>query len=494
MRKYLFVFIAVLTMQQLSGKEYPASLFGIKSDGTTLNTSSIQKGIDYIHEQGGGVLVFHVGRYMTGTVYLKSNVTLHLKEGAVLVGSTNPFDYTKDSYIGRTSLIFAVKQTNVGVTGKGTINGQGFITANNLITLIQKGVVADPLHHDRPDEVNRPHLIYFRECSQVKIKGIFLKDPASWTQAYDQCTDVLIDGISVDSKSYWNNDGLDIIDSEKVVIRNSFFDAADDAICFKSHEVNKINQQVLVENCVARSSASAIKFGTASKGGFRDFTIRNITIYDTYRSAVTFAAVDGGVVENISVDSIRAIHVGNVFYLRIGDRWSSGRKPLMRNITVSNVYAEVSPSKADAGYNYEGPIEHLPRNVSPATIIGLPEYRIEDVTLRNITMAYPGGGDSLYAKRGLTPEELDGIPEMRKSYPEYSQFKELPAWGVYVRHADRITLDRVTFRAKDTDYRPALVTDDVHGITIKGCMIEEPDSSDKTQFFPYKTSAVSSTL
>lgn len=114
-------------------------------------------------------------------------------------------------------------------------------------------------------------------------------------------------------------------------------------------------------------------------------------MYDTYRSVITFATVDGGVIENISVDSIRAYNIGNVMYLRIGDRWSDGNKPVMRNITISNIHAEVAASKPDSGYNYEGPLEHLPRNISPASIIGLPEYRIQNISLRNIVMHYPGG-------------------------------------------------------------------------------------------------------
>ena len=125
--------------------------------------------------------------------------------------------------------------------------------------------------------------------------------------------------------------------------------------------------------------------------------MKNIKIYDTYRSAITFAAVDGALIENIEVDGVRSIHTGNVIYLRIGDRWSAGKKPIMKNITIKNVYAEIPMDKPDAGYNYEGPIEDLPRNISPASIVGLPEYKIQNVTLRNIEIVSPGGGNLYYA-------------------------------------------------------------------------------------------------
>ncbi len=105
----------------------------------------------------------------------------------------------------------------------------------------------------------------------------------------------------------------------------------------------------------------------------------------------------------------------------------------------------------------------MPRNISPASIIGLPDHKIENVTLENIEIVYPGGGNPLYAYRGTDPKSLDGIPEMANAYPEFSQFKELPAWGLYIRHAKQINLKNVTFRIKGADYRPTIVADDLTG-------------------------------
>jgi hypothetical protein len=473
---------------QLSAKDYIATEFGVKNDGITLNTCSIQKAIDFIHENGGGRLVFESGNYVTGSIYLKSNVTLQLNYGATILGSTNPFDYVKDKKIGWMSMIFAVNQENIGITGKGTINGRGFTTANNMVNYIHRGVYTDPLKYDRPNETNRPQNIYFRECANIVITDITLRDPASWNQTYDQCKNLYVDHITVDSKSYWNNDGIDIVDCDGVVIKNSYFDAADDVLCFKSHSAQHMCQNVVVDNCVGRSSANGLKFGTVSRGGFKNFKVTNLTIFDTFRSAITFAAVDGGEIENIVIDGVRSINTGNVIYLRIGDRWSSGKKPYMKNIMISNVYAEVPLGKPDVGYNFEGPIEDLPRNVSPASIVGLVENKIQNVTLKNIQIVYPGSGNPLYAKRGLTPAELDGIPEMREAYPEFSQFKELPAWGFYVRHAEGINFENVTFTALKKDYRPSVVLDDVKNATFSGLVVNEPESVGKQQVFPYKTS------
>jgi polygalacturonase len=106
--KPLLLAFLLLSSNNLPANDYNASMFGIRSNGTTLNTTSIQKGIDYINENGGGRLVFYVGRYLTGTIHLKTNVTIQLEEGAILVGSPNPLDYEFMS--NWTALIFAHNQ------------------------------------------------------------------------------------------------------------------------------------------------------------------------------------------------------------------------------------------------------------------------------------------------------------------------------------------------------------------------------------------------
>src|SRR5205085_12189952 len=114
LKKYLLIIFLCLQILHVGAKDYPASLFGIRSDGVTLNTRSIQFAIDYIQQRGGGRLVFDVGRYLTGSIHLKSGVGLHLKEGAILLGSLNPFDYDKN---GLTALLLSNDQQNISITG-----------------------------------------------------------------------------------------------------------------------------------------------------------------------------------------------------------------------------------------------------------------------------------------------------------------------------------------------------------------------------------------
>ena len=457
LRKYFIAIILGSSFLQCAAKDYPASFFGIYSDGITLNTRSIQFAIDYIHKEGGGRLVFDVGRFLTGSIHLKSNVTLHLREGAVIVGSLNPLDYDRQVF---TALVLSEGQQNIAITGEGVIEGQGRLVARNVADLIHKGLIKDAFRNDRPEVEDRPMLVYFRNCTNVSIYKVTMRNAAAWVQTYDQCVALHIDSITVDSRAFWNNDGLDIVDCDSVTVANSYIDAADDGICLKSHDPNKICQNINIRNCVIRSSASGIKFGTASLGGFRYIRIANIRIFDTYRSAIALEAVDGGSIASVEIDSLQVSHTGNLIFLRIGER-ISGKRGKLDNIRINHVVAEIAANKSDSGYEYEGPIEHMPRNISPAIIItGLPGIPVTNVSLDNIQIVHPGGGNSKFANVALN--ELESIPENAAGYPEFSMFRELPAWGIYIRHAENIHLSNADLSRLKKDYRTAIVLDDVH--------------------------------
>lgn len=482
-KKYFIVLIIFFHCLQGSAKDYPASLFGIYSDGVTLNTRSIQFAIDYIHQQGGGRLVFDVGRFLTGSIHLKSNVTIHLLEGAVLLGVLNPMDYDREDL---TALILCHDQQNVAITGSGVIDGQGREVARNVAALVHKGLIKDAFRNDRPEVPIRPMLIYFRSCKNVLINGVTMRNAAAWVQTYDQCKNLRVDSITIDSRAFWNNDGIDIVDCDSASITNSYIDAADDGVCLKSHDSAKVCQNIIVRNCTIRSSANGIKFGTASLGGFRNVKLINLKVFDTYRSAVALEAVDGGFVEDVEVDSLQVLNSGHAIFLRIGER-IKGKKSKLENIRMKNISAEIAATKPDSGYEYEGPIEDMPRNISPPIIIaGLPGVLITNVSFTNIELKHPGGGNPMFAK--ILLNELDSVPEIPASYPEFSKFKELPAWGVYIRHAKDIKFNNLTLSCGKKDYRTAIVLDDVHHSEFVKTTIKEHDK--KKSFYQHNSSEI----
>jgi hypothetical protein len=459
-------------------EDYPASKFGIRSDGVTLNTRSIQYAIDYIHDRGGGRLVFDVGRYLTGSIHLKSDVGLELKEGAVLLGSLNPFDYDKDGHADTLrfmALLLADGQRNISISGRGMIDGQGREVATNIVALAHSGVIRDPLVSDRPNEANRPMLIYFRSCSGVTVKDVTLANAASWVETYDQCNGLTIESIRVDSKAYWNNDGIDIVDCGQVRVIGCFVDAADDGICLKSHDSAAACTDVLIRDCTIRSSANAIKFGTVSRGGFRHIRIIHNKVYDTYRSALALEAVDGAAIQDVVADSLDAVNTGNALFMRIGAR-SGSRQSSLAGVVIRHFSVQIAAGKADSGYPYEGPVQDEPRNISPIVLTGLPGAFLQDIRLEDVSVSYPGGGNPFIASRG----PADSVPELPAKYPEFSMFRELPAWGMYIRHARGLQVKNLRLYCAVKDYRTAIVLDDVAGASWEGTVLKEPGKKSLT--------------
>ena len=189
-----------------------------------MNTSAIQKAIDQAHKEGGGRVVVPTGRFLTGSVELKSNVHLHVELTAELLGSRNPNDYKG---LNRwKALILADGATNITISGAGTIDGQGAELALHIDSLFYIGELDSSdynLVEKRPMHQVRPQLIEFMRCRNIRVTGVTLKDASCWVQTYEQCKNVEIDKIRVDSDAYWNNDGIDVIDCQNVSITNSFF-------------------------------------------------------------------------------------------------------------------------------------------------------------------------------------------------------------------------------------------------------------------------------
>ncbi|MEX8548450.1 MAG: glycoside hydrolase family 28 protein [Mucilaginibacter sp.] len=478
---YLRITLAIFMVNvfAVSAKDYPASFFAISPGDTFLNTRSIQFGIDYISQNGGGSLVFAAGKYHTGCVHLKSDVTIQLNEGAVLLGSVNPFDYDRQNtpfdhnYNTSLALILGLNQHNIGITGKGIIDGQGKELAANVGELIRTGLEKGG-SISRPDEDRRPMIINLFGCENVVVKNITLKNSACWVECYNQCKNVIVDSIRVDSRAFWNNDGIDIVDCDGFKVSNSYFNASDDGICLKSLGPDVANQNILIQNNSMTTEASGIKFGTASLGGFKNIRILNNKVFDTNRSAIALEAVDGAVIENIEVDGIKGINIGNAIFLRVGARKGT-RKGKVENVSIQNVNVELRAEK--------NPLKNMPGVV----IAGMPDQIITNVKLKNIVIKSPGGADKALAKVSI--DNIKDIPEKPNSYPEYNMFGELPAWGVFIRHARDIQIEGLFITAAKADFRTAIVLDDVHHSAFKKLTVKEPESK-KTSYINNSTDII----
>lgn len=460
-----------------AGKEYLITNYGAIGDGKTLNTAAIQKAIDVATKNGGGKIIVPKGIYLTGTIELKSNIELYLEANATLLGSANPFQYQSLQMKGRPespkkddnsqlALLVAYKANNISISGKGTIDGQGTALAVNVDSLHHAGIVIDPdysIEVNRPNEKMRPKLIRFSMCKNVLFSHTTFKNSASWGLSLELCSNVTLDSLTIFNRAYWNNDGMDITDSKNVRITNCNINSADDGICLKSYYPGYYNDSIFIANCTIISGASALKLGTASIGGFKNITIKNIRIFDTYRSAIALESVDGGFIENINVTNIVAENTGNAIFIRLGQR--SGSNPgSIKNVYISDITVEVPLSRPDLNYDIRV-YEAGNHNPLPSSIVGIPGNYIEHVTLNNIKITYPGRATKGQAYFPLN--RLSQLPEKIKDYPEFSMFGELPAWAFYVRHAKDIHIKNVTLLLKQYDFRPALIFDDVKGVNLE---------------------------
>ncbi len=470
MRVILLTFFIVANNFVLLAQDYNIIAYGAKADGKTMNTSAIQSAIDAANKNSGGRVLIPEGIFLTGSIILKSNVELHLEEKAVLLGSTNRDHYLKlNRWL---SLILADNQNNISITGKGKIDGQGRRLALNIDSLFYIGHLDSVSYNfadKRPSHLVRPQLIEFVECKNITVKNVTLMNAACWVQTYDQCSNILLDSVTVNSDAYWNNDGIDIQDCHNVRITKCNVNSADDGICLKSQSAEHNCDSIYIANCTVRSSASAIKFGTVSHGGFKNVTIENIKIFDTFRSAIAIECVDGGTLENILVDGVNAVNTGNAIFIRLGDRNKSKDAGLIKNVTIKNMKVDIAFNRPDSEYEIRGPELPFFHNTFPSSITGIPGHPVENVTIENIEINYPGRGNDGLAYLPLS--RLDFVPEKIADYPEFSMFGELPAWGFYLRHVDGIKMKNIKLSIVASDYRPAMVFDDVKKLNLNSIII-----------------------
>jgi hypothetical protein len=428
---------------------YSVLRFGAVPDGKTKNTAALQKAIDTASAAGGGTVYFPAGRYLSGTLVLKSNVTLHLDNGAVLLGSTELADYPRHvpafvshsaTYVNR-SLLYAEQVHNIGIEGAGTIDGQG----------------GDPAFKCVPPNyraMERPFLIRMVECTNIRVTGVTLRDSAMWVQHYLACDNVALERLTILSNCNNNNDAMDIDGCHDVRIIGCTAETGDDAITLKSTSPRAC-ERVTIANCTVATPCSGIKMGTDSTGGFRDITITGCVVRrplrpghckGDYTEGIGLEMVDGGVLERITLSNITVEGAITPIFLRLGNR-ARQYKPDLPKPGVGRLRDVVISSLVARGARHNG-----------CLITGIPGHLIENLTLRDVRITFEGGGK--------LPDATRQVAEMAEEYPASWMFGRLPAYGLFARHVNGLTLDNVRFDWEKPDYRPALICDDVRNLNV----------------------------
>lgn len=412
---------------------------GAVGDGTANDTAAIQRAIDAV--RGTGTVVLPTGIYRTGTLHLRSGLTLRLDAGAVLLASSDDDDFAPpDTPPHHTfadletsdfahALLAGANLTDVTITGSGTIDGNR-------------------------SERGGPKPIALRRCRRVRIAGVRVLNAPNYAVSLLACDKVEIDGVTVDRA---HADGIDPDCCTDVRIVNCTVDAADDGICLKaSHALGerRTTERVIVSDCTVRSSSNALKLGSESSSGFRDITFRRCTLLGrrapevpraiAEAGGVAIEMVDGGVLERVSVTDITMLDVPVPLFVRLADRGSgpsTGRPGTLRAVTLRRIVAT----------GVQG----------TSSITGLRDVAVEGITLHDVLLsAAPAAGEA--DRVGL------GVPEAPGGYPRPDMFGPLPAHGLYCRHVKGLALARVTLTSGVGDVRPGLVLDDVVDASIDG--------------------------
>jgi polygalacturonase len=415
---------------------FDAKALGAKGDGTTKDTVALQNVIDSLPASGGTVYL-HDGTFMTGTLRLRSNLTLFIDPTATLKGSPDVADFPAQapptSNINliecRRALLYAEGANNVTIDGGGTIDGNG--------SLPQYAV------NSGGTEVNRPIMFWPVQTSNIMVRNVYFHDGAVWGIVPFECSKVTFDNVYVDSMASGNRDGIDVVDSSDVTIRHTVLHTDDDSICPKSGVAKSIKNLVVHDTAITKSGrANGIKLGTTSYGALQDSTFTDVLIKNVDKGGISIESPDGALVKNVTFQRIEIDRSGAPFFLLLENR---GRVPTgsPRKIgTIDGVHfidVRATNTMSSIGSPIMGFVQDGVR------------HPLQNITFANVDVEFPGGGATV----PMAPAEPTG------GYPEFNMFGTLPASAYYLRHVDGLRFTNCRTTLKATDVRPPAAFVDV---------------------------------
>jgi hypothetical protein len=398
--------------------------FGAMGDGTTKDTAAVQRAIDSAAKSGGTVY-FAPGTYLCGSLHLRSNVNVNLDSGATILGSKDNADYDPIESLGfkndadsetsffNYALIWGEGVEHIAITGMGTID-------SNYIR--RKG----------------PKTIALKRCNDVQIRGIRTLNSPNYAISLLGTDNVVIDSVTILNAFA---DGIDPDACRNVRISNCHIESHDDAIVPKtsfSLGEHRASENITVTNCYLATIAQCFKLGTESGGDFKRIAVSNCVMAGLAPEApavggIALESVDGAHIDGVVVSNITMVNVRAPIFLRLGNRGRDMATPVpgsFRHVSISSVVATNA--------------------TLTSSITGIPGHPIEGVTLSDVRIMYRAGE--------IFTANLGEVAEQIAVYPAPRMFGPLPAYGLYVRHADDITLRNVHLSYED-DYCRITTTD-----------------------------------
>jgi len=393
--------------------------YGAKTDNIAANTKAVRQAIEACVKKGGGKVIIPKGVWDIGPIHLKSNVNLHLEDGAelrfskkfddflpvVLVQSGDIFCYNYSPFV------YAHKCENIAVTGNGILNGQGQawwrwkVSGPNVKKpreMVKAGIPVEQRIFGTEEARIRTRIVSFIECKNVFLEGITLKDSPSWNLHPVYCENVIIRNVKISAHGP-NNDGIDLNGCKNVLIEDCDIDAGDDNICLKSGIVEEAFgigrpcENIVIRRCITRQGHGGFVIGAETSANVRNVLVEDCLFSGTDRGLRFKSCIGrGGIVENIWIRDIsmsnirrRAIDFDLQYDLEPVEREKKDGKlkyiPVFRNIYFENIVCDKSRKAIHLSGNPEAFLSELYfKNIRIYSERGIETVHVNDIVFDNV--------------------------------------------------------------------------------------------------------------
>ncbi len=395
---------------------YVITEYGASGDGKTVNTSAIQEAIDQCAGRGGGTVVVPEGTFLSGALFLKQGVNLHIERDGILKGTVNPGDYplvdtrwegVEMQWI--SAFINASDIRGFRLTGDGMIDGSGDVWIEQFPLFPRPGQPPPPSSFK-----GRPRLIAIQNCSDVLVSGLKMKNQACWGLFVLYSEKVVIENLMIHAAhNIPSSDGIDIDSSHDVRIAGCTIDVNDDCIAIKSgkdedgRRVNRPAENIIVEHCLFQYGHGGVSMGSEMSGGIRNVIIRDCTMEADNWAPIRFKSQPsrGGIVENITYENIILKNTRKAFEFNMEWRMVPPLKPpsdplpVVRNVKIINVSGTTNSVGDMHGLN-DSPIRNVQFvNCYIKAKKGFVIDNVEDIDLSGLTIEVEEGESVIYRRK-----------------------------------------------------------------------------------------------
>lgn len=435
---------------------------GALGDGRTINTTVIQNAIDQCHQEGGGTVLIEGGTYVSGTLFLRSNVALQISQGAVLKASPDITDYAENVHHNRyrnekaldRCFLYGEDQENIGICGRGRIEGSSEAFPNQ-------------------GSIYRPMLLRLLRCTQIRIEEVQLCDAAAWTTAFLDSSYIWISRVYIRNEKRYNGDGLDFDGCAHVFVDNCSITGTDDNLCLQSSSKEYPVKDIHISNCEFSSVCAGIRIGLKSIGNICNVVISNCTMDRVWREGIKIECTEGGTISEISIQNVTMRDVTRPIFMILNNRFKTddygssveldqmpeiGR---MENITITNLTATDSEEMKNIHYRFTDDIMGEPK-FNGIRIDAEEHHPIHGVTLQNIRYRSIGG-----VKKAEIPEEYPMVLDQRLYPGSETSENYYPDWSraayMDIRNVEDLFIDNI--------YLGSIEPDEREPYYIEGCQV-----------------------